>query len=158
MVLSGIRCMMVPEGIMNIISKTLLPAIAVLALCGVNAPAAEDLVWKTYSQVVHPGDDKMTCAQLREEIDVVSRDIIQQDKTRRSIEAALRSSFDMASYGRSRSVGTSRAMAGTGSSGNEHNYTRIRDEIVASKKVAVERRNHLRNLLLFCKDQAPAAR
>ena len=124
-------------------SGVLVCAVALLA-----APAsADDIVWPTYSRVSNTHDASLTCPQLRGEIAHVSSDIDMLDKARRRVQESMRTAFDLDRYRTTASQG--RALF-VGNGGGEERFAKARDEIVASKKVAVARKAYLTNLLAIC--------
>jgi hypothetical protein len=139
---------------MKIIAKTRFAVgLGALALLCAPLAAEDDIIWPTYSQVVHTGDSTLTCSQLRAAIDHVSSDIAMLDKARDRVQDTMKTGFDLDRY---RSTTQQGRATFIGNGGGEEIYPKAREEIVASKKVARDRRNHLRNLLLFCTD-APGA-
>jgi len=130
--------------------KSLFPAsLTAAALLGAAAYAEEDIIWPTYSQVVYPSDAMLSCDRLHAEIDHVSSDLAMLEKARDRVQEAMHTGFDLQRYRTTYQAGSPQH-TGNGP-GGEYVYPKARAEIIASQKVARDRRNHLENLLLFCK-------
>jgi hypothetical protein len=113
-----------------------------------------DIVWPTYSQASHTTDVQLTCTQMHAEIDHVSADIKLLDTAKDQVEQALHSAFDLQRYAYSTTdYGGSKLST---ESNRTEIYARAREDIIASKKMALERRDFLTNLLSICKEPAPA--
>jgi len=130
---------------------------ALLAACALaltGAAAAEvgeadsDIVWRTYSQVVYPGDSELSCPALKAQMVHVSTDIRMMDKARARVEENMRSAFDLDAYRNGHLMGVHQF---TGNGGGEQAFTKARRQIIDSRRVAADRLNHLGNLMLFCK-------
>jgi hypothetical protein len=111
--------------------------------------SADDIIWPTYAQVSNTHDASLTCPQLHGEIDHVSSDIDMLDKARHRVQESMRTAFDLDRYRTTASQG--RALF-VGNGGGEERFAKARDEILASKKVAVARKAYLTNLLAICKN------
>jgi len=131
--------------------RTAFFAAGALACLGAVALAGSDtdIVWPTYDRVVYPGDSNLSCTALKAEIGRVDGHIKMMEVARDRVEANMRSAFDLDSYTVSGS-GPRAQFAGAGN--DEHIYANAREAIVASEKVATDRRNHLGNLLPVCKN------
>jgi hypothetical protein len=121
---------------------------AVLAVCAAPV-SADDIIWPTYSQVSHTTDAALTCTQLHAEIDHVSSDIDLLDKARHRTQESMRTAFDLDRYVATRNQGSSTF---NGNGAGEERFAKARDDIIASKKVAVARKDYLTNLLAICKN------
>ena len=133
-------------------SPLLAGAATMFLLLGGNALGEGDIVWPVYSQASHTTDVAFTCTQLHAEIDHVSSDIKLLEKARNQVEDSLRSAFDLNRYTAAKQQGRASVV---GNGGGEETFSKARDEIVASGRVAVARRNFLTNLLAICKDTRP---
>lgn len=136
-----------PEVFISVMKKSAWLA-AALSLTAPQALAQGDIVWPTYSQVSHTTDLALSCEQLDAEIDHVSSDIRLLAKARDQVQDALRTGFDLDRYRSSRQQGTH---VFNGNGGGEERFSTARDEITASRSVAMARRTYLTNLLAICK-------
>lgn len=133
---------------------------AALWIAGPSLADDSDIVWPTYTTATRASDAALTCTQLHKEIGHVDADIVMLDTARDRVENILHTAFD-----NTRSIQTS------GQEGYAHNfgggsqtsqatgdvdYNRARAAIADSRRVALERRDVLTNLLSGCKD-LPAA-
>lgn len=125
-------------------------AVVTVAVLGVAAfgDTDGDIVWPTYSQVVHPGDSDLSCPAVKVEMAHVGDDIKMMDKARGRVQDNQRAAFDLERYRSHRSMGQNMF---TGNGGGEEVYAKALKDITASKHVALDRLNHLGNLLLICK-------
>ena len=113
-----------------------------------------DIVWPTYSQASHTTDVQLSCTQLHAEIAHVTADIKLLDAARDRTEESMRTAFDIERYGSTRNfLGPNTAIP---DKNNEETFARAREDIIASKKVALARRAFLTNLLAICKEPAAA--
>lgn len=113
-----------------------------------------DIVWKTYTLVAYPGDGRLTCAGLNDEIARVNGDIAEMDKARERVEQNIQTAFDLDRY--SSRNGHGNLAYGTNGSGKSV-YAKSRDDIVKSIRVAANRVAYLTTLVPQCKERpAPA--
>ena len=113
------------------------------------AQAPSDIVWPTYDRAALVSDPLLNCAALQAEIAHVTSDISLLRKAQNRVEEALHTAFDMERYGNRNGAGGMRVSAGA-ANGKEA-YAGARSQIVASLRVAQERRDHLKGLEPDCK-------
>jgi hypothetical protein len=113
------------------------------------AQSQSDIVWPTYDQAAFVSDPLLNCSALAAESAHVAADIHLLEKARTRVEDVLRSAFDMERYGRSNGPGGMSVSGGI--VGGREAYATARGQIVASLKVALQRRDHLKDLEPACK-------
>ena len=121
------------------------------------AVSQSDIVWPTYDQAQRNTDAFLDCSQLQSQIAHVRSDITLLNKAQVRIEDVLRSAFDMERYGGSNGPGGQRISAGIVE--GKESYAAARQQIVASLRVAVARRDYLKSLEPDCRpapQQTPA--
>jgi len=126
-------------------------AVGVLVSAG-QAMDDGDIVWKTYSQVVYPGDGAFTCTGLKNEIARVNGDIAEMDVARRHVEKNIRTAFDLSRYAVRRPMGGSVNSTAVGGDGGENRLAGAHDQIIKSQHVAADRVTYLTQLMVQCKD------
>ena len=124
-------------------------AILVAAAFAESTQGDGDIVWRTYTDAVLPGDSHLTCTALRAEIARVGDDISMMEKARDRVVQNMHTAADLERYGGHRSQGT---LVFTGNGSGEQVYAKAFDDIRSSKKVAHTRLNHLQSLVPFCRD------
>ena len=129
----------------------LLGAAAALLSLPVRA-ATGDIVWPTYTMVQKPHDTILTCPQLHIVIDKIASDLQMLDTAQIRAEDAVHQAYDNQSS-EGREQGGAFLNSGITKAGFE--YTAARDTIMASKKIAIARREYLTGLLTSCKNPAP---
>ena len=113
------------------------------------AQSQSDIVWPTYDRVALVSDPLLNCGALQAEIAHVTSDISLLRKAQNRVEEALHSAFDMERYGGRNGPGGMRVS--TGAADGKESYAAARSQIVASLRVAQERRDHLKGLEPDCK-------
>ena len=122
---------------------------------GAWAESGSDIVWPGYDQVEKSGDAGLDCPQLAAEIHQVSKDVTLLNRAQTRVEDVLHSAFDMERYGGSNTPGQ---RISSGAVDGKQAYASARVQIVASLKVAIARREHLKSLEPGCRpapQQAP---
>ena len=107
-----------------------------------------DIVWPTYDEVRHVGDGLLNCAALDRETGQVAADVRLLHHAQVRVEDVLHSAFDMERY--SGSHGPGGRVPGGAVNGKEA-YADARGQIVASLRVAEQRRDWLTTLKPSCK-------
>jgi hypothetical protein len=124
-------------------------AAAALSAAAVAEPIGE-IVWPEYAEAAKPYDAQLTCPKLKAEIDHVDADLTLLRRAQIKAEEATRMVREMRSP-------TGGALADTSSirtGGKGVEYAEVRSQIKESRRIAMQRYDHLMELLPSCKEPA----
>ena len=113
------------------------------------ATSQSDIVWPTYDQVRHVADGLLNCRALDNEISHTGADVSLLHHAQVRVEDVLHSAFDLERYGGGHSPDGGHVQGGP-VHGKEA-YATARGQIVASLRVAEQRRDWLVTLKPNCK-------